>query len=239
MKHFLSLFLLALSTSSFANTQLPNNPHIAVVGSAQMMAMPDIAMIHLNVESVKKSSLDAKRDVDQRVNNLLEGLVKFSIDEKNVSASNISTEPRYSYGRNEREKIEGYVARRTLKVTLTEIDKLNEFMDFALSVKINAIRNIELKSSKAEALKQEALMMAIKNAKAKADELAKGFDAKRGKIYSINSSSEHYAHRFGANERAQRYEMSAMADGQAKAGRYLQENIVFNAAVNVVFNLNP
>jgi uncharacterized protein YggE len=85
--------------------------------------------------------------VDLRVNNLLDGLVDFDINEDNVSASNISTEIRRSYNRGEQDTIEGYIARRTLKVTLNNIDKLNAFMDFVLSVKINAIRNIELTSS--------------------------------------------------------------------------------------------
>ena len=71
------------------------------------------------------TSLDAKKDVDERVNNLLDGLANFGVDEDAVSASNISTEVRYAYNRGERDKVEGYVARRNLKVTLNNIDKLN------------------------------------------------------------------------------------------------------------------
>jgi uncharacterized protein YggE len=69
------------------------------------------------VESEQKTSLDAKKDVDERVNNLLDGLDDFGVDEENVSASNISTEVRRTYNRGEQDKIEGYIARRTLKIT--------------------------------------------------------------------------------------------------------------------------
>ena len=58
----------------------------------------------------------------------------------------------------------GYVATRTLKVTLRNIEKVNDFIDFALSVKINELTNIELMSSKASQLEAEATQGAIDNA---------------------------------------------------------------------------
>jgi uncharacterized protein YggE len=236
MKLFTCVALLTFSTLSFANTSLPGNRHIAVTGSAEMMAMPDIAVVHLNVESEQKTSLDAKKEVDERVNNLLEGLTDFDVDDENVSASNISTEVRYAYNRGEQDEIEGYVARRTLKVTLKNIAKLNAFMDFALRVKINAIRNIELKSSIEKQLQQEVNALAVNHAKSKGKSLAKAFGANLGAIYSINANSNQSHHRYGANNEG--YKMSTrMADSPAKPGRYLQENIVFSAAISVVFDL--
>lgn len=176
--------------------------------------------------------------MDQRVNQLLKGLSNFAIDEDNVSASNISTEVQYTYNRGVREGIEGYIARRTLKITLNEIDKLNSFMDFALSVKINAINNIELKSSKEKSLQKEVSALAVNNAKTKGNQLANAFDAKLGHIYSINANSSQSYHRYGANNAAERFMDSAlMSDSAAEPGRYLQENIVFSATINVVFDL--
>jgi uncharacterized protein YggE len=238
MKLITAGIFLFISTCSFANTSLPNNRHIAVTGKAEMMAMPDIAIVHLNVESTKKTSLDAKKEVDERVNNLLDGLSQFQIDEANVSASNIATEIRYSYNRGERDKIDGYIARRSLKVTLNNVEKLNAFMDFALSVEINAIRNIELKSSKEPALKAEVNALAVKNAKAQGKTLANAFGAKLGRIYSINSNANRNQHRYGANSGIEQYDVSAqMKSSNAKPGRYLQENIVFSASISVVFDL--
>ena len=228
--------LLSFCSFTFANNSLPTHRHISVTGTAELMTMPDIAVLHLNVESEQKTSLEAKKEVDLRVNNLLDGLVDFDINEDNVSASNISTEIRRSYNRGEQDTIEGYIARRTLKVTLNNIDKLNAFMDFVLSVKINAIRNIELKSSNQKQLQQEVNALAVSNAKSKGKSLANAFDAELGAIYSINASSNQSYHRYGANNEG--YKMrSSMADSAAKPGRYLQENIVFSATIDVVFDL--
>ncbi|WP_082305870.1 MULTISPECIES: SIMPL domain-containing protein [unclassified Pseudoalteromonas] len=237
MKLITSIALVAMSFTSVANTQLPNNRHISVTGNAELSAKPDIAVIHLHVENNNKTSSAAKTEVDARVNNLLDGLNKFKVDESNVSASSISTEPRYSYRNNENPTITGYVAKRTLKVTLNDIKKLNTFIDFALSVKINSVRNIELKSSKEAVFKDEVNALAVKHAKEKGRSLANAFDADLGRIYSINANSNSSAYRYGANQDAEMVQMSAMKGTAPKPGRYLQENIKFSASISVVFDL--
>lgn len=238
MKFLSIITLLGFSFLSFANTSLPNNRHISVVGSAQLKVIPDIAVIFLDVESLKTLSLEAKKDVDDRVNNFLDGLEQFNIDEENISASSISTEPHYSYTKNNKQELDGYTAHRNLKVTLKDIKYLNDFMDFALSVKINKIHNIEFKSSKAIALKDEVNALAVKNAKEIGSSLANAFDAKLGKIYSINSSSNKTQNRYGANSNIERIALSgSRINNPSRPGKYLQENIVFSASISVVFDL--
>lgn len=236
----LSIFaLLVFSFFSFANNSLPDNRHISIVGTAQLKATPDIAVIKLKVESVKKKSIDAKKDVDDRVNSFLDGLAQFDIDEENVSASSITTRPNYSYSHNNKQELEGYTANRNIKVTLNDIKRLNAFMDFALSVKINEIRSIELKSSEADALKDEVNALAVKNAKEKGESLANAFDAKLGKIYSINSTSNQSHYRYGENADIERIDVTASRmNKSSRAGQYLQENIVFSASISVVFDLD-
>ncbi|WP_261627225.1 SIMPL domain-containing protein [Pseudoalteromonas holothuriae] len=237
---YLSIFaLLAFSSFSYSDNSLPNNRHISVVGTAQLKAKPDIAVIHLEVESFKTKSADAKKEVDDRVNNLLDGLAKFKIDEENVSASSISTQPNYSYSNNDKRELDGYTANRNLKVTLNDLKILNAFMDFALSVQIDEIRNIELKSSKADALKDEVNALAVKNAKEKGSSLANAFGAKLGKIYSINSTSNNSRYRYGANSDIERIEVTgSRVSKPSSPGKYLQENIVFSASISVVFDLD-
>lgn len=238
MKSFnlLAIFCLFISSIAFANTSLPNNRHISVTGTAKLTVKPDIAIVHLQVESLQTLSLQAKADVDRRVNLLLAGLERFNIDETNVSASSIATEPRYSYSAKNKQAIDGYVAKRSLKVTLSNLEQLNDFMDFALSVKINKIRQIELKSSKSLTLIDEVNALAVKNAKEKARSLAQAFDAKLGNIYSINQNAHNFQGRYGANQSLERFEKSKLSD-MSEPGRYLQENIVYSASISVVFDL--
>lgn len=238
MKYLTIIALLAFSSLSCANSSLPENRHISLSGTAQLQAKADIAVIKLEVESVKLTSLEAKKEVDDRVNNLLAGLAQFNIDEDNVSAASITTRPKHSYVKS-KQVLVGYTAHRNIKVTLNNIKKLNAFMDFALSVKIDKINNIELKSSKADTLKDEVITLAVKNAKVKGKSLAKAFDATLGKIYSINTASNQNRYQYGANKDVEVIQVSGLRKGNSvSSGKYLQENIIFSASINVVFDLD-
>lgn len=234
MKYLSIISLLACSFLVNANTPLPDNRHISIVGNAQLEAKPDIVVVSLAVESIKTKSVEAKQEVDNRVNDLLDGLDKFGIDEENVSASNISTRPRYNYVKNGKENISGYSASRNLTVTFENIKKLSAFMDFALAVKINQITNVQFKSSKEKRLKADVLALAVKDAKQKGNSLAIAFGAKLGRIYSINSSSNQFRNAYGANRNI---ESMAMADQKSRPGKYLKKSIVFSSSVNAVFDL--
>ncbi|WP_462159804.1 SIMPL domain-containing protein [Pseudoalteromonas sp. GB56] len=237
MKYIIISALLTFSCLSQANNSLLNNRHIAVTGTAQLQAKPDLALISFEVESTQQQSLAAKKDTDSRVNEFLGGLSRFGINEYNVSASSLSTQPVYDYDDNGKQQLKGYSATRRLKVTLRDLSKLNELMDFALNVHIDEIANIQLKSSDEEAIKDEVNALAVKNAKDKGKSLAKAFGAKLGQIYSINSNSNNSYDRYGANSDVERIVVTGSLRKSKEPGRYLQENIVFTSSINVVFDL--
>jgi uncharacterized protein YggE len=240
MKLFITIFLLFSPLTTFANSSVPANRHIAVQGTAEVLAKPDMAQISFEVISFKDKSLDAKRDVDDRVNLLLKGLSKYGVKETDVSASSLLT-----HNDDDMFNVEsgtainaGYVATRTLKVTLRNIEKINDFIDFALSVKINEVTNIELMSSKAVQLEAKATQGAIKNAIVKASELAKAFGAELGDIYSINSNFNRSSYGYGADS----FERIVVTGSKVtrnpfEQGKYLQETITFKSSINVVFDL--
>ncbi|ATG76653.1 SIMPL domain-containing protein [Pseudoalteromonas sp. 1_2015MBL_MicDiv] len=240
MKLITAIFLTLFPLITFANSSLPANRHIAVQGTAEVLAKPDMAKISFEVISFKDKSLDAKRDVDDRVNLLLKGLSKYGVKETDVSATSLLT-----YNDDDKFNVEsgtminaGFVATRTLKVTLRNIEKLNDFIDFALSVKINELTNIELMSSKAAQLEAEAIQGAIDNAIVKGGKLAKAFGAELGKIYSINSNSNRSSYGYGVDD----FERIVVSGSKVtrnpfEQGRYLQETITFKSSINVVFDL--
>ena len=240
MKLFITIFLLFSPLTTFANSSVPANRHIAVQGTAEVLAKPDMAQISFEVISFKDKSLDAKRDVDDRVNLLFQGLSKYGVKETDVSASSLLTQ-------NDGDMFDvesgtainaGYVAIRTLKVTLRNIEKVNDFIDFALSVNINEVTNIELMSPKAALLEAEATQGAIENAIVKGNELAKAFGAELGKIYSINSHFNRSSYGYGADS----FERIVVTGSKVtrnpfEQGKYLQETITFKSSINVVFDL--
>ena len=235
---FISVFLLCLIPFfTVANTSLPDGRHIVVTGSAELEVKPDIAIVSFRVKAIKPKSIEAKNDVDKRVNSFLAGLPNFNVDEDNVSASNLSTSQNSSY-KNGKKIVDGYSAQRTLKVTLNDVSVLNKFINFALTVGINNITDISFGSSNANTFKDEVNILAVENAKSKAASLANAFGAKLSKIYSINSTSYGLRNRLGRNLNVDSIVAGNFGSTSGDSeGQYLQENIVFSSSINAVFSI--
>ncbi|WP_209327088.1 SIMPL domain-containing protein [Pseudoalteromonas sp. PA2MD11] len=233
-----SLLPLVLCTSSaIAATSLPDNRHIVVKGEAVVLTAPDRADITLEFETVKAESVQAKQQVDEQVNKLLAGLNNFSIDEKSISAGRIFVEPNMRYDENDNQVKDGFRATRKVKVSLKQLSLLDGFLNFALKVGVNQIEQIQLLSSKASDYEQAALDKAVANAKQQGSSLASAFEAKLGRVYSIQSQQVGSHFGYGSNTNIERIMVTGSRINTVPEGKYLQESITFRASVNVVFDL--
>ena len=214
-----SLLPLVLCTSSaIAATNLPDNRHIVVKGEAVVRTAPDRADITLEFETVKAESVQAKQQVDEQVNKLLAGLNKFSVDEKSISAGRIFVEPNMRYDENDNQVKDG-------------------FLSFGLKVGVNQIEQIQVLASKASDYEQAALDKAVANAKQQGSSLASAFEAKLGRVYSIQSQEVGSHFGYGSNTNIERIMVTGSRINTVPEGKYLQESITFRASVNVVFDL--
>ena len=233
-----SLLPLVLCTSSaMAATSLPDNRHIVVKGEAVVRTAPDRADITLEFEAVKSESVQAKQQVDAQVNELLAGLNNFSIDEKSISAGRIFVEPNMRYDENDNHVKDGFRATRKVKVSLKQLSLLDRFLNFVLKVGVNQIEHIQLLSTKASDYEQAALDKAVANAKQQGSSLASAFEAKLGRVYSIQSQEVGSHFGYGSNTNIERIMVTGSRINTVPEGKYLQESITFRASVNVVFDL--
>ncbi|WKE66219.1 SIMPL domain-containing protein [Gallaecimonas kandeliae] len=242
MKSLVTLLVLAIPCLGWAEGSLPDGPHIVVRGEASVTAKPDIAEVRLEVKSIKPDALAAKKEVDKEVNALLKGVSDYGVGDHGVMASNLLTEPNV-FDSDGKDVKDGYVATRTLTVTLNGISHLNDFINFALGVGINEVKDITLQSSKADEMQHKATLLAVKDAKDQGQSLAAAFGADLGKVYSINSSSssrhygfQGYGYRSGGIERIE-VTGSRIDPDDLAPGRYLQATVTFTATVDAVFTL--
>jgi len=233
----LLLPLVLCSSSAMAASSLPDNHHIVVKGEAVVRTAPDRADITLEFEAVKSESVQAKQQVDAQVNELLAGLNKFSIDEKSISAGRIFVEPNMRYDENDNQVKDGFRATRKVKVSLKKLSLLDGFLNFALKVGVNQIDQIQLLSTKASDYEQAALDKAVANAKQQGSSLANAFEAKLGRVYSIQSQEVGSHFGYGSNTNIERIMVTGSRINTVPEGKYLQESITFRASVNVVFDL--
>ncbi|WP_410013587.1 oxidative stress defense protein [Sodalis sp. RH24] len=220
-------------TTQALAAELPAGPHVITSGTSSVEATPDIATLTIEVSISSKDAADAKKQVDARVAQYFDFLNKNGIENKDIDAANLRTQPEYDFLKTGESVLKGYRAVRQVQVTLRQLDKLNELLDGALKSGLNEIRSVELGVANPDAYRDRARNKAIENATSQARSLAEGFKATLGPIFSIRYHVANYqpvpvARMFKTNE--------AMSQTDA-AQTYVQQAIHFDDQVDVVFEL--
>lgn len=211
--------------------EMPAGPHLSTTGSANIDVTPDIATITIEASYSAKEAAEAKRQVDKRVSQYFDFLRKNGIEQKDINAANLSTQPEYDY-QNGSSELKGFRAVRQVLVTVREIGKLNQLLDGALKLGLNEIQAIKLGLAKPSNYREQVRKKAIQNAILLATSLAEGFKVKLGPIYSI-----HYQ---GDNDQSPLPIMLLRAENASKSTpsqTYQQQTIHFKDQVDVVFEL--
>lgn len=220
-------------TTQALAAELPNGPHVVTSGTSSVEATPDIATLSIEVSISSKDAADAKKQVDARVAQYFDFLNKNGIENKDIDAANLRTQPEYDFLKTGESVLKGYRAVRQVQVTLRQLDKLNELLDGALKSGLNEIRSVELGVANPDAYRDRARAQAIENATTQARSLAEGFKTTLGPIFSIRYHVANYqpvpvARMFKTND--------AISQTDA-AQTYVQQAIHFDDQVDVVFEL--
>lgn len=176
--------LLLLLPQALLAEGLPAERHIAVSGQAYVEAVPDIAIVHVSLEHLASSLLQAKNKVDEATAGAIKAASSLGIREEDIVASDIQASPQYDWTQNG-QVYRGEQVSRTLSITLRKVDLYSKLVHTLVKAGITRINNIELDFSNREQLQNKALEKAIANTREKARVIAAAFGAKVGKVYKI------------------------------------------------------
>lgn len=180
----LTLSALVVSAPLFA-IEVPQAPHLVVSGYAEQKAEPDMLTLNVSVTALEKQGIKAKQQVDGKVAAFFGQLEGLGIKRTDVEAGNVVISPEYQYPQNKKPELVGYRAQRQLAVKLYQLDKLSELMDTALKAGLESVSQIEYGLKAPQAMKEQARLGAVEDARSKAESLAKAFGMKLGKVYSV------------------------------------------------------
>lgn len=180
----LTLSALVVSAPLFA-IEVPQAPHLVVSGYAEQKAEPDMLTLNVSVTALEKQGIKAKQQVDGKVAAFFGQLEGLGIKRTDVEAGNLVISPEYQHPQNKKPELVGYRAQRQLAVKLYQLDKLSELMDTALKAGLESVSQIEYGLKTPQAMKEQARLGAVEDARSKAESLAKAFGMKLGKVYSV------------------------------------------------------
>lgn len=217
-RKLLFLFALVLTVAISFSAGVPVQAEaelkcISVIGDASVEVAPDTAKISAEIQTVDMDSVKSK-------DSNLEITDKIMIDLKNSGAENVmidsfSTYACYDY--NEGKSLSGYCTNTIISFTINNLEETKTYIDKLIEDGATSIRNITYSSSNFDKAYEEAIGLAVENAKSKCQCLG-------GEGLEIVSIKEDYAY-------SSNYLYKTYCDGID----FGDQNITVNAKVIVKF----
>jgi len=183
-------------------TYEPYNPTINVEGVAEITAVPDIGVFNFTVEAENMDVATAQEESGEKINDITTFLKsEGGVEEKDIKTTGYNTYPRYEWERDtfctrgdcDSERVlKGYVVTQNVTVKARDTAKAGELIAGVGSRGATNLSGLNFEVDDIEGKKEEARLLAIKDAKEKAERLADELDVRLGDIISFNDNDGHY-----------------------------------------------
>ena len=200
---FIALCAFASLTFKQSNHVTDANPAmISVAGTGDVTAKPDIAQFSF---SVRAEGADAKTAMDQsatKINAITAYLKEQAIDDKDIKTENYYLSPKYKYIQKPcvygsvcppgEQTADGFEVSQTISVKVRKVDTAGAMLTQVGTLGATDISGLNFTVDDDEALKAQARDLAIADAKAKAEKLAKSLGVHLVRIVSFNENGGGY-----------------------------------------------
>ncbi len=181
-----ALLTLVVAVSPHAWTQESGEPPlISVSGRAEVRVTPDEVLLTLGVETFDLDLATAKAANDVRIQAVLAVAIEHGISRSHLQTDYLNIEPHYEYEYERRRNFVGYAVRKTLVVTLRDIDKFESLLSGVLEAGANYVHGIDFRTTELRRYRDQARSQALKAAKEKAAAMAAELGLEVGEPRSI------------------------------------------------------
>lgn len=201
---------------------LAEAPVLTVQGTAAVSLNADTATITLGIRRYDSDVKTVQSAVNQRMDAVITALLDAGVEKKDVYTSSISIYPEYDYDgysaspelyreddeddedeedkdeedKDEDARIKGYNASNTITIVTSDIDNVGTFIDAAFDAGANTLDDVSFSASDTTEASNQALRLAVENARAKAEIMADAAGMALGAIVSV---TEGETYNYGAS----------------------------------------
>lgn len=174
---------------NFSSTTQSKGEPFVVTGEGKVSVTPDIANVTLGIRESGPSLKTVQNAVNSKSKTLTDALKKLGVDEKDIKTSSYNVYPQYDYTASI-QRIIGYQVSTNYRVTVRDFDKINDIVVAGTTAGANTVGNIsfELNDSTQTEKMNVARQEAVKDAKSKAEGLAKAAGITLGRVINIAES---------------------------------------------------
>jgi uncharacterized protein len=188
---FITLAILAITAIvivSILRERIVNQQQnqVSVTGQGKVSYSPDVATVTLGVQVDKAATGEAAlNQMNDKINKIIAAVEALGIKKEDVTTQAYTLNPQYDYV-NSAATVAGYNANQRLAIKVSDIQQNTEMVSkviaAASSAGTNQVTGIDFTVSNPNDLKQQARILAIQDAKAKAADLANAAGVKLGKV---------------------------------------------------------
>ena len=204
MKHFsfgafLSAALLALAlvipTGTASAEEAVSTLTMSGVGSAQIA--PDMAEVTLGVVTEARDAAKAHADNAAQATQVQSALKALGIAERDIQTTRYDFSPIYDVKDNGRSVTTGYTVTNAVVVKVRNLTNVGKVIDTALANGANRVDSIEFSASDPSAAKSAALADAARDARSKADAVARALGVRIVRILNVHADTQsHTSHNY-------------------------------------------
>ena len=185
---------------------------ITVSGEAEAFAVPDLATFSFTMSADKNTALAAQEEVTKKMDEALNLLKELGIEDKDIKTTDYSIYPKYTFvpaicteflcppGRQVQD---GYSASHTVMVKVRDTELVGEALASLGKSSASNVSNVSFTIDEPDKLIQEVRSMAIKEAKSKAEAIAKDLGVGLVRVVSFsdfdNGQMPYYGYGLGGD----------------------------------------
>lgn len=184
---------------------------VTVNGEAKSKQKNQIATFTAGVDALKDNKDDAIKEVNTKVEALIKAVKDFGIDESDIKTQNMSVyqqEESYYDGGVQKMRKGQWRVNNSIEIVLRQVDKASELTNLLTGSGANNVYGPNFSFEDTNQAEKDLFEAAMKDAKEKAEMLAKASGRKLGKVVNINETVS------GVNYSL----MSAKVDGMGGGG---------------------
>jgi uncharacterized protein YggE len=165
-------------------------PTVSVSGHGQVNVPPDTASVNIGVDIIKPTLTEAQAEATTQANSVIEALKAAGIAPEDIQTSYFSVNLLRDYSENaDPTLITGFEVINQLQVTVRDTDSLGDLLDAAVNAGANSIYGVTFYVDDQTAASSEARVLAVEDARAKAEELAGAAGMTLGPVVAISEGT--------------------------------------------------
>ena len=189
MKKFfiLTLMMMMICATTFAEEL--KVPTISVSGEGVVEVAPDRATVTLGVVTREKNPAAVQSSNARAAQSVINSIVALGVERRNITTGNYNFSPTYRHHNDGRTELDGYEAVNSVTVIVDDLSIVGKIIDAALKNGANRVDDLSFGLRNKAAYQDEALRLAILDAKRKAEVAARALGKNILGVWSVSINS--------------------------------------------------